>query len=137
MNVTLLIAIKDKSYIIFNIDLKAKLFGEVNILFGFFKRESIDEIDVNEIDSLPGKIHLIDIREPFEYKRGHLAKAKSIPMNNILAETDKYLEPSEIYYIICQTGSRSIGTCRRLKKIGYNVINVSGGTSRYKGKLIK
>lgn len=106
-------------------------------MFGFFKKEAIESIDVNKIDSLPGKINLIDIREPFEYKRGHLAKAKSIPMNDILSETDKHLESSEIYYIICQTGSRSKGTCRMLKKIGYNVINISGGTSRYKGKLIK
>lgn len=106
-------------------------------MFGFFKREPIESIDVNEIDRLSKKVHLIDIREPFEYERGHLAKAKSIPMNDILSETEKHLESSEIYYIICQTGSRSKGTCKVLKKIGYNVINVSGGTSKYKGKLIK
>lgn len=106
-------------------------------MFGFFKNKSSDSIDVNELDSVSGYINLIDIREPYEYKGGHLPKAKSIPMNKILSETEKYLEQSKEYYIICHTGSRSTRTCKMLKQKGFNVINVSGGTSKYKGKLIK
>lgn len=106
-------------------------------MFGFFKNKSMNSIDVNDLDSASGYLELIDIREPNEYKSGHLPKAKSIPMNKILSETEKYLEQSKEYYIICHTGSRSSRTCKMLKQKGFNVINVSGGTSRYKGKLTK
>lgn len=104
-------------------------------MFNFFKREAIDSIDVNSIDNSQKKINLIDIREPHEYKGGHLPKAKNIPMGNIISNTEKYLDKSKEYHLICRTGARSSRTCRKLSKRGFNVINVAGGTIRYKGKL--
>ena len=84
-----------------------------------------------------GKINLIDIRESNEYKSGHLPTAKNIPMDKILSETERHLDKSKEYHIICQSGSRSSRTCGILKGKGFNIINVSGGTGRYRGKLEK
>jgi rhodanese-related sulfurtransferase len=104
-------------------------------MFKFFSKQSTKAIDVKEIDALLGKINLIDIREPNEYRSGHLPTAKNVPMNNILSETEKYLDKSKEYHIICQSGARSSRTCGILKDKGFNIINVTGGTGRYNGKL--
>lgn len=106
-------------------------------MFGFSRNSSINSIDVNEIDMVSGNINLIDVREPYEYKSGHLQMAKSVPMSNILTDPEKYLEKSEVYHIICHSGSRSLRTCMILEGKGYNLINVSGGIGRYRGLLKK
>ena len=106
-------------------------------MFKFFQRDTGSTIDVNDIDNLKDKINLIDIREPYEYKSGHLSKAKNIPMDIILSQTDRYLDKSKEYYIICQSGARSSRTCKILQRNGFNLVNVSGGTGRYRGELKK
>jgi len=106
-------------------------------MFRFFKKSNTESININELDKLLGQINLIDIREPYEYKAGHLPTAKNIPMNKLLLETEKYLDKSKEYHIICHSGSRSSGVCSKLKDKGFNIINVSGGTGRYRGNLEK
>ncbi|WP_055667891.1 rhodanese-like domain-containing protein [Desnuesiella massiliensis] len=104
-------------------------------MFSFFNRNSVKSVNVNELDKLFGKINLIDIREIYEYRSGHVPTAKNIPMDKIIPECDKYLDKSKEYYLICQSGARSSRTCNYLKSKGFNVINVSGGTSGYRGAL--
>ena len=102
-------------------------------MFEFLKKSDIKVINVNDMDNLIGKVELIDIREPYEYKGGSLKTAKNISMGNLLSEPDKYLNKDKIYYIMCQSGGRSGRTCSTLVKQGYNVINVSGGVGSYVG----
>lgn len=104
-------------------------------MFPFMFGNKVNSIDVNELNNLIGEINLIDIREPYEYTDGHLPSAKNIPMNMILSNPQKYLDKSKEYYIICHSGARSSRTCGALKGKGFNVINVSGGTGRFRGKL--
>jgi rhodanese-related sulfurtransferase len=98
-------------------------------------RNSVKSINVNEIDRMLGKVDLIDIREPDEYKGGHLPTAKNIPMDSILERPEKYLEKSKEYHIICHSGTRSARTCGILKENGFNIINITGGTVKYRGRL--
>lgn len=106
-------------------------------MFRLFSKNVEGSIDVNELDELLGKITLIDIREPYEYKAGHLPTSKNIPMNLILSDPEEYLDDSKEYHIICHSGSRSSRTCSLLKERGFNVVNVSGGTGRYRGTLAR
>lgn len=99
----------------------------------FFKTNN--SIDVNQIDTLLGKIELIDVREPYEYQSGHLPTAKNIPLNTLLANPNQFLNKNEKYHIICQSGGRSSMVCDHLIGYGYNVVNVLGGTGRYRGRL--
>lgn len=94
-------------------------------------------VNVNELENKLKSIDLIDIREPYEYKSGHLPNAKNIPMENIISNSDKYLNKDKEYYIICQSGARSSRVCSVLDKAGYKIINVSGGTGSYNGNLEK
>jgi rhodanese-related sulfurtransferase len=98
-------------------------------------RNSVKSIDVNEMDSLLGKVVLIDIREPYEYMGGHIPTAKNIQMDTILSAPERYLDKSKEYHIICHSGARSSRTCSILKDNGFNIVNVAGGTGRYRGRL--
>lgn len=102
-------------------------------MFGFLKRNKINVINVNDLDSLGGKIELIDIREPAEYKSGSIKTAKNIPMAALLSRPDKYLNKQKTYYIMCQSGARSGRTSRALAKMGFNIVNVLGGIGSYRG----
>jgi rhodanese-related sulfurtransferase len=104
-------------------------------MFEFLFKSAVNSVDVSKIDKLLGKIELIDIREPYEYKDGHLPTAKNIPMDRILSDAEEYLDRTKEYHIICNSGARSSRTCSMLKESGFNVVNVSGGTGRYMGKL--
>ena len=106
-------------------------------MFGLFRKNNVDSININELDDLVGKINLIDVREPYEYKYGHIPTSKNIPMNKILLESDKHLDKSKEYHIICHSGARSSRVCSRLKAKGFKIINVTGGIGRYRGKLEK
>ncbi len=102
-------------------------------MFEFLKKDTSKVINVNDMDNLIGKVELIDIREPYEYKSGSIRTAKNIPMGTLLANPEKYLIKDKTYYIMCQSGGRSGRTTRELEKQGYDVINVAGGMGSYVG----
>lgn len=103
----------------------------------FLRRDSGKVINVNDMDNLIGKVELIDIREPYEFRIGSLKTSKNIPMGNLLSEPNKYLNHEKTYYIICQSGSRSMMATRQLKRQGFDVVNVSGGVGAYVGSKRK
>lgn len=77
---------------------------------------------------------ILDVREMDEYKEGHIAHALSRPLSvieNWALKLDKKTE----YYVICYSGSRSMNACTYLSRLGYKVVNVMGGMSRYNGRL--
>lgn len=102
-------------------------------MFDFFKKDTSKVIHVNDMDQLIGKVELIDIREPYEYKSGSLKTAKNIPMGTLLAGVERYLTKDKTYYIVCQSGARSGRTVNQLAKQGFDVINVAGGMGSYMG----
>lgn len=102
-------------------------------MFSFLNRGTGNVVNVNDMDKLIGKVDIIDIREPYEYKTGSLMTAKNIPMGSLLEKPDQYLEKDKTYYIMCQSGIRSGKTVKVLEKQGFHVINVSGGMGSYVG----
>lgn len=106
-------------------------------MFSFFKRNKVESIDINKIDENIGKIKLIDIREPYETYSASIRGSKKVPMNILLRNPSKYLNKEDKFYIMCQSGMRSLKTVSELSKLGYKVINVSGGFRSYRGKNIK
>ena len=103
----------------------------------FFKRKDHKVIHVNDLDSLIGKIELIDIREADEYKNGSLETAKNIPMRKLLKDPDHYLDDDTSYYIICQSGRRSSSAAEELTNQGFDIIDVTGGVGSYTGNKRK
>ena len=79
-----------------------------------------------------GKVELIDVRTPVEFREAHVELARNIPLDQ--------LDPAELLqtrggakdkplYLICRSGTRGRQACEKLLSAGYtNVINVEGGT---------
>lgn len=106
-------------------------------MFLFFNKSKIKSININKIDELLPHIKLIDIRESSETKMGNIKGSKNIPQNNLLKNPEQYLNKEDDYYIICQSGIRSIHTTQILSQLDYKVINVTGGMRSYIGNNIQ
>ncbi len=93
----------------------------------FFKRTpSITTKDLeNKLNENP---QIIDVREPYEYFARHIVGAKNVPLGKI-----KNYSPKGTTYIICQSGARSSRATKELLEQGYDVINVRGGMSFWRG----
>lgn len=94
---------------------------------------SVDPVEAQRrLASGQGKVVLIDVREPWEYTRGHAKGAKNIPLSQ-LGGRMKDMPTGRDVLIICQSGHRSMQAVRMLQQQGLsNVINVTGGTTVWK-----
>jgi rhodanese-related sulfurtransferase len=79
-----------------------------------------------------GKIDLLDVRAPVEYRELHVAAARNVPLDR--------LDPASVMqargaatdgplYLICRSGSRGQQACEKFLTAGFpNVVNVEGGS---------
>ena len=72
------------------------------------------------------KPFLLDVRQPEEYRAGHIPGAKLIPLGELRARMNELPKNHEII-CVCHSGSRSLSATRQLAGAGYQVINLSGG----------
>lgn len=79
-----------------------------------------------------GKVDLIDVRTPVEFREVHVENARNVPLDEldpaavVKARNGSQEEP---LYLICRSGSRGRQACEKFIAAGYtNVINVEGGT---------
>lgn len=69
---------------------------------------------------------LLDVRENDEWRQGHAAGARHIPMGEVPARLDE-IDRSATLYVICKAGGRSAKVAQLLAHHGYEPINVNGG----------
>lgn len=69
---------------------------------------------------------MIDMRTDKEYREAHVANAIHLPSAENLTALEKYRDKPVIVY--CNSGSRSVSFCSRLRKQGFeSVYNLRGG----------
>ena len=90
------------------------------------------EINIESIVDNINNINIIDIRDNYLYNMGYIPNARNIPMNFLITNPSNYLKKDDEYYIYCNRGINSKKTCEELSKLGYNVVNLSGGFERYR-----
>lgn len=113
--------------------------------FGCNKIENtsvVELITVEEMDSLlqMGKVQLVDVRTPQEYREGYIEGALNIDFRNenfeeLILKVDK-TKPVAVY---CAKGGRSSKCSAFMKKAGFTKIyDLDGGITewKYKGKDI-
>ena len=66
----------------------------------------LKEITSEELLNRLSKVQLIDIRDPYEYKDGHIEGSINIPMDGFLKKLNE-LNQSKQIVIYCNTGRRS------------------------------
>lgn len=83
---------------------------------------------INHKDAL-----VLDVREPDEYKSGHLLNAKHIPLGKLrdrIGELERYRDQPIV--LVCRSGNRSAMACALLGREGFTqVYNLSGGVTAW------
>jgi rhodanese-related sulfurtransferase len=70
---------------------------------------------------------IIDVREPLEFKEGHIREARLIPLPKLLLDGLELPKDGEIIFV-CRGGRRSMRAAHVLKNKGYdNVCFLQGG----------
>lgn len=79
---------------------------------------------INEEDAV-----VVDVREPKEWKEGHIPNALLVPLGELEKRIPKLIADKERpIVVVCQTGTRSQAACRKLTQMGYRrVYMVRGG----------
>jgi rhodanese-related sulfurtransferase len=89
-------------------------------------------VDVKTAQKLIGDgIQLIDVREPNEYREGHIPGVTLVPLNTFLSQPQRYLSEDNVLFV-CALGARSALACEMAAAIGFEKIyNLEGGTTAW------
>ena len=80
-------------------------------------------------------LDLIDVREPSEWKLGHIPGARLVPLGQIESEIPK-LDPRRETIVYCKVGGRSRHAAKQLVAAGLkNVSNLSGGILAWREEI--
>jgi len=69
---------------------------------------------------------LVDVRQPEEYRSGHIAGSKLIPLGDLSKRIDELPKDKEII-CVCASGSRSRSATKFLVDAGFNAFDMKGG----------
>ena len=70
---------------------------------------------------------VIDVREPFEYREGHVEGSILVPLATVGARAGEF-DKNEPIYVFCRSGNRSLQAANTLVAAGFtDVRNVQGG----------
>lgn len=95
-------------------------------------KQQITEISVDEAEaSIPDTDLLIDVREPEEFRQGHLSGAVNIPRGMLefkFSATPEYDSRDLNIVVYCKTSGRGALAANSLKQMGYHhVKSIDGG----------
>ncbi|MCB0102069.1 MAG: rhodanese-like domain-containing protein [Anaerolineales bacterium] len=82
--------------------------------------------EINEKLKFGKRPLILDVRQPDEFRTGHINGAKLIPLNELHRRIDELPKGREII-CICATGNRSTSASKILMKEGFTVFNAQGG----------
>ncbi len=87
---------------------------------------TLNALEVNEKLKQGQRPLILDVRQPEEFRGGHIAGAKQIPLGELGGRLKELPAGREII-CVCHTGSRSVPAARKLLEAGYQVFNLQGG----------
>ncbi len=95
-------------------------------LFSGSQENAVSPSDAHKRMSQKPKAFLLDVRQPEEFRSGHIPGAKLIPLGELHTRLKELPKNQEII-VVCRSGNRSLSAMRQLAGAGYNVINLRGG----------
>ena len=101
--------------------------------FDFFKQPDVNQ-GIKEYQRTSGAV-LLDVRTEEEYRSGHIAESKNIPLQTIERVSAVTEDKDTPLYVYCQSGARSRQAAELLKQMGYTNVNNIGGIAAYAGKV--
>lgn len=82
-------------------------------------------------DPLPVGIAVLDVREPEEWKHGHIEGAVHVPLMQLPTRRDEV--PDGRVLVVCKIGGRSMQATHYLSQQGHDVVNLDGGMIDWAG----
>ncbi|MFC0188297.1 rhodanese-like domain-containing protein [Fictibacillus aquaticus] len=83
------------------------------------------------------KAQLIDVREPDEFKNGHILGARNIPLSQLRQRIGEVRSDQPVY-LYCESGFRSVRAAQFLRKKKYSGLHhLQGGFKKWTGKVKK
>ncbi len=87
---------------------------------------TLNALELNEKLKNGKRPLVIDVRQPDEYRSGHIAGAKLMPLGE-LSQRIKELPQNKEIVCVCASGNRSGSATRKLVDAGFNAVNMKGG----------
>ena len=97
-----------------------------NQLFGTNNTQAVNAQQAQAALESKESPFLLDVRQPDEYRAGHIAGSTLIPLGELTARIGELPQDREIL-CVCRSGSRSGSAVRLLSSKGYKAVNLSGG----------
>ena len=98
-----------------------------------FMRRTTPEIGIDELEALleDGSVRVLDVRDDWEYQRGHVPGAVHIPVKQLRDRVGE-LPRETRWAVICMSGSRSLTATDLLLAQGFDgAASVRGGTAAW------
>jgi rhodanese-related sulfurtransferase len=107
------------------------------IVASIMQRKGLKTITEEEFRQGYRKAQLIDVREPDEFKNGHILGARNIPLSQIRMRY-KEVRNDQPVYLYCANGLRTVRAAAvlRKKKIK-DLYQLKGGFKKWSGKVKK
>ena len=81
---------------------------------------------------------LVDVRNDFEYEKGHIPGSMNLALSRILKEAEEMLpDKAQPVFVYCQSGVRSARSARLLEVMGYETVTDLGGIADWNGPVEK
>lgn len=87
---------------------------------------SVNAAELNEKLKQAKRPLVLDVRQPEEFRTGHIIGAKLIPLGELGRRLNELPKDKEIV-CVCASGSRSSSATKMLLGAGYNAVNMKGG----------
>lgn len=75
---------------------------------------------------------VLDVRQPDEFRGGHIPGAKMIPLAELKSRQGELPRNRDIL-CVCRSGARSGAAARQLRDLGLNAVNLRGGMIAWQG----
>lgn len=80
--------------------------------------------------------YIIDVREDYEYKSGHLPNSYNIPLGDINSISLNNFSHTSTIIVYCRSGNRSNTAANLLIKLGYENVYDMGGITNWPYDLV-
>lgn len=91
--------------------------------------QTIQEASVGMVkfkEAVDDDAYVLDVREEWEYTKGHIKGSKLIPFKQLISRMDEVPDERKIY-VICRSSHCSQQAVKTLQKFDKLVVNVEGG----------
>jgi len=109
-------------------------------VFGLFARAPVPSISPETLQYRLAEKDaplIIDVREPWEFQRGHIRGALNLPLGQLAQSVDRISQERDVA-LICAHGTRSLSAHRLLSRLGFTrILNVTGGMAQWHGPVIR